>query len=254
MSRTWPRGLLVLAVAALVLAPRIAAPRNGADLKDGQLVYERYCLSCHGPLGNGRGEGAESMSIKPRDYRQGTFKWRTTPSGSLPLDADLEHTLEHGVYGTYMPSWKWIDERSRRDVIAYIKTFAPRFLTESPQPAISIPVDPGYTPESVKRGAAIYLKLNCAQCHGRQGQGDGPSARDLKDDWGNPSVPYDLTAGHVRAGEASSDLYRAFMTGLSGGAMPSYDDSLDSAGAWDLVHFIQSLSPLYKKANVSRAQ
>ncbi len=83
------------------------------------------------------------MSIKPRDYRQGTYKWRSTPSGSLPLDSDLEHTLLNGLYGTYMPTWRALDERSRRDVIAYIKTFSPRFATEKPQDPIVIPPDPG---------------------------------------------------------------------------------------------------------------
>jgi hypothetical protein len=92
------------------------------------------------------------MSIKPRDYRQGTYKWRSTPSGSLPLDSDLEHTLTNGFYGTYMPTWRVLDERSRRDVIAYIKTFSPRFATEKPQDPIVIPPDPGYTDASVSGG------------------------------------------------------------------------------------------------------
>jgi cytochrome c oxidase cbb3-type subunit 2 len=254
MSHRRLRGLLLLAVSAWALTPRSTLAEDAADLKTGKLVYERYCLSCHGPLGNGKGEAADSMSIKPRDYRQGTFKWRTTPSGSLPLDGDLEHTLEHGVYGTYMPGWIAIDERSRRSVIAYIKTFSPRFRSESPQAAISVPDDPGYTEASVTRGEAIYVKYNCSQCHGMRGQGDGPSARDLKDDWGNPTVPYDLTLGRVRAGPESSDLYRVFMTGLSGSPMPSYADSMGSDDAWDLVHFIQSLSPEYKKVIRPRVQ
>jgi len=38
-----------------------------------------------------------------------------------------------------------------------------------------------------------------------------------------------------------------FMTGLNGTPMPSYVDSISEAEAWDLVHYIQSLSPLYPK-------
>ncbi len=210
----------------LVMGSTIAA--DTGDVKNGKLVYERYCMSCHGDQGNGQGEAAEYMSIKPRDYRQGTYKWRSTPSGSLPLDSDLEHTLFNGLYGTYMPTWKVLDERSRRDVIAYIKTFSPRFATEKPQPAIEIPPDPGYSDAS-----------------GAGGQGDGPSAHELKDDWGNQLVPYDLTKGHVKCGDQSTDIYRVFMAGLSGTPMPTFSDSLSSADAWDLVHFIQSLSPGY---------
>jgi cytochrome c oxidase cbb3-type subunit 2 len=233
-------------VALLLFAGSAIAAEQG-DAKTGKLVYQRYCMSCHGDQGNGQGEAAEYMSIKPRDYRQGTFKWRTTPSGSLPLDTDLEHTLMNGLYGTYMPTWRTLDDRSRRDVIAYIKTFSSRFATEKPQAAIVIPLDPGYSEASVTRGSAVYAKYNCSQCHGSKGQGDGPSAHELKDDWGNPIVPYDLTKGHVKCGDQSTDIYRVFMAGLSGTPMPTFADSLSSTDAWDLVHFIQSLSPGYHK-------
>ena len=146
-----------------------------------------------------------------------------------------------------MPTWQAIGARSRRDVIAYIKTFAPRFASEKPQPPITIPPEPRYTEASVKRGATAYEHYNCSQCHGPGGQGDGPSAHELKDDWGNPIVPYDLTLGHVKCGGTGTDIYRVFIVGLSGTPMPSFADSMTIEDAWDLVHFIQSLSPGYAK-------
>jgi mono/diheme cytochrome c family protein len=242
---------LIPVFAGLLLAIGSATAAGIGDVGTGKLVYQRYCLSCHGAQGNGQGEAAEYMSVKPRDYRQGTYKWRTTPSGSLPLDSDLEHTLLNGLYGTYMPTWRALDERSRRDVIAYIKTFSPRFATEKPQDPIVIPPDPGYSDTSVARGGEVYKKYNCSQCHGAGGQGDGPSAHELKDDWGNALVPYDLTKGHVKCGDKSTDIYRVFMTGIAGTPMPTFADSMSSADAWDLVHFIQSLSPGYAKNMVA---
>ncbi len=225
---------------------RAATPGSG-DAAKGQLVYQRYCISCHGAEGNGQGEAAEWLTVKPRDFRQGTFKWRSTPSGSLPLDSDLEHTLNNGLYGTYMPTWQSLDPTSRRNVIAYIKTFSSRFATDKPEAAIAIPAEPPYSDDSVKRGAANYAKYNCSQCHGPGGQGDGPSAHELKDDWGNQLVPYNLANGHVKCGDTSQDIYRVFMTGLAGTPMPSFADSISPTDAWDLVHFIQSLSPKYSK-------
>jgi cytochrome c oxidase cbb3-type subunit 2 len=97
----------------------------------------------------------------------------------------------------------------------------------------------------------VYKKYNCSQCHGAGGQGDGPSAHELKDDWGNTLVPYDLTKGHVKCGDKSTDIYRVFMTGIAGTPMPTFADSMSSADAWDLVHFIQSLSPGYAKNMVA---
>ena len=235
------------ALIALLTAAGTASADGTGDAHQGKLIYQRYCVSCHGDKGNGQGEFAEWITTKPRDYRQGTFKWRSTPSGSLPTDADLERVLINGLYGTYMPSWNPLGHRQRVDVIAYIKTFSPRFATEKPQPPISIPTEPRYTAESVARGAAVYKKFNCAQCHGDSAQGDGPSAHELKDDWGNQIVPYDLTQGHVKCGNGGDDIYRVFIAGLSGTPMPSFADSISPAEAWDLVHFIQSLSPGYAK-------
>jgi mono/diheme cytochrome c family protein len=237
-------------VAGMLLTAGIAEADSG-DVRNGKLVYERNCAACHGVKGDGHGEAAEYMKTKPRDYREGTYKWRSTPSGSLPLDSDLEHTLLNGLRGTYMPPWRSLDETSRSDVIAYIKTFSPRFATEKPQDPIVIPPDPGYSNDSVKRGAAVYEKYNCSQCHGTGGQGDGPSAVGLQDDWGNDIIPYDLTKGHVKCGDQSTDIYRVFMAGLSGTPMPTFADSLSTTDAWDLVHFIQSLSPKYAKVMAS---
>ena len=137
-------------IASLVLPLLALAAVAGAqdlppgDPAKGKVVYTRYCVSCHGEVGNGAGEFAEWITTKPRDYRQGTFKWRSTPSGSLPLDSDLDKTIRDGVYGTFMPSWYPIGETSRRDVIAYIKTFSARWKTEKPQPPITIPREPVY--------------------------------------------------------------------------------------------------------------
>lgn len=244
MLARFTRSLFFLA--ALLLLADTAGAQTG-DVSRGKVVFEHNCILCHGEKGNGQGYAARYMSTKPRDYTEGTFKWRTTPSGSLPLDSDLNHTLLNGVYGTYMPSWRSLDDQSRRDVIAYIKTFSSRFASEKPEQPIGIPSDPGYSRESVRRGAAVFKKYNCSQCHGAQGHGDGPSSHELIDDWGHAIVPYDLTKGHVKCGDTPTDIYRVFMTGLSGTPMPAFADSMSSADAWDLVHYIESLSPKYAK-------
>jgi mono/diheme cytochrome c family protein len=238
--------VLVLPLLAMAAVAGAQGLPPGDPVK-GKVVYTRYCVSCHGELGNGAGEFAEWITTKPRDYRQGTFKWRSTPSGALPLDADLDKTIRDGIYGTFMPPWYAIGEHNRRDVIAYIKTFSARWTTEKPPQAITIPPEPLYTDASVKRGRGVYEKSNCAQCHGQDALGDGPSAHELKDDWGNPIVPYDLTEGHIKCGDTGQDIYRVFITGMNGTPMPSFADSVSPEEAWDLVHYIQSLSPLYPK-------
>jgi mono/diheme cytochrome c family protein len=244
--------VLLASVTLLIIAAMVYAQDVG-DVPQGKVVYEQYCALCHGEQGDGKGHYGEDTTPVPRDFRQGTFKWRSTPSGSLPTDADLEKVLVNGLFGTSMSGFATsLSHRQRLDVIAYIKTFSPRFATEKPEAPITIPPEPPYTAESVARGEAVYKKMNCAQCHGDEAQGDGESADDLTDDWGNPIVPYDLTAGHIKCGNNGADIYRVFIAGLNGTPMPSFADSISPAEAWDLVHFIQSLSPDYPK-NVTGA-
>lgn len=232
-----------LVLVALCAAWTVAgADENPGNAKKGKVLYERYCLSCHGVLGDGRGESAEWLAVKPRDFRQGVFKWRSTPSGSLPLVSDLDKRILQGVYGTSMPPWYPIGQKARLDLIAYIQTFSPRWQSEEPQAAIEIPAEPPMTAESAERGRGVFEKNECAKCHGTEGRGDGPSSNALRDDWGNPIVPYDLTKGHLKGGSAAKDIYRVFMTGLSGTPMPDFSRAIEPADAWDLVHFIQSLS------------
>lgn len=221
------------------LADAVAPPGDPAQ---GKVVYERFCVSCHGVKGDGHGEAASYVFPRPRDFRQGTFKWRSTPSGALPTISDLDKTIRDGLYGTNMPSWYVLGARNRADVISYIMTFSPRWQSEEVPAPIEIPAEPPMSAASVAAGRALFEKLQCSQCHGDTGQGDGPSSHEQRNDWGDPITPADLTAGHFKCGGTSADIYRVFTTGLNGAPMPSYSDSMNPMEAWDLVHYIQSLS------------
>ena len=48
-----------------------------------------YCVGCHGANGDGKGPAADMLIVKPRDFTKGIFKFRSTPSGTLPTDEDL---------------------------------------------------------------------------------------------------------------------------------------------------------------------
>ncbi len=236
------KSVWLLVLVALCAAWPAAADETPGNAAKGKVLYQRYCLSCHGALGDGRGEAAEWLTVKPRDFRQGVFKWRSTPSGSLPLVSDLEQRILQGVYGTSMPPWYPIGHKARLDLIAYIQTFSPRWENEEPQAPIEIPAEPPMTAESVQRGRAVFEKNECAKCHGDEGRGDGPASNTLHDDWGNQIFPYDLTKGHLKGGSSARDIYRVFMTGLSGTPMPDFSRAIEPADAWDLVHYIQSIS------------
>src|SRR5258706_11301867 len=140
---------LIFVVFCFCVAPVTGAfgADNVGSRDHGKVVYQRYCMTCHGERGNGAGEFAPYANPKPRDFRKGTFKWRSTPSGSLPLVSDLERTVRDGVYWTAMPSFYALNPRARADVIAYIRTFSDRWTSEQPGSPLNIPPEPANTPD-----------------------------------------------------------------------------------------------------------
>jgi cytochrome c oxidase cbb3-type subunit I/II len=217
-------------------------PLDPARVRRGAEVFDRFCVSCHGKHGDGRGYSAQWLDPAPRDFTGGIFKWRSTPSGSLPTDEDLVRTVSRGLRHTNMPSWAPLGDRAVRDVVEYVKTFSPRWQTETPREAIKIPPEPPDDEQSRKKGGELYVQMGCFNCHGAKGKGDGPAMPTLLDDWGHKIVPYDFTGGvGLKCGDRPEDIYRVFMTGLTGSPMPSYDEQLKPQDAWNLVHYLQTL-------------
>jgi len=208
----------------------------------GKQLYGRYCVGCHGPLGDGRGENAPWVEPKPRDFVTGTFKCRSTPSGELPSDKDLFKSVTRGFVNSNMPSWLPLTEQQRADLVAYVKTFSPRFREGKPPVSVQVPSEPAANPQSIQRGNELYQKMNCWSCHGKEGRGDGPAAQALVDNRGYPVPPYDFELGtRFKCGESNQDLYRILMTGLDGTPMPSFASSVTPVQAWDLVHYLRTL-------------
>jgi mono/diheme cytochrome c family protein len=211
----------------------------------GKEDYRRYCVGCHGPAGDGNGENAQWIDPKPRDFTAAVFKCRSTPTGTLPTDEDLYESVSRGFVTTNMPPWLALTRQTRVDLVAYIKTFSPKWRTHGPGTPITIPAETPATPEGILHGRELFQKMECWKCHGPAGHGDGPSATTLTDSKDNPIRPYNFTTGsRFKCGETNRDLYRIFMTGLDGTPMPSFADQIRPADAWDLVHFLRTLQPL----------
>jgi len=216
---------------------------------DGAMDYRRYCVVCHGQLGDGNGESAQWIDPKPRDFTLGVFKCRSTPTGTLPTDQDLYDTIGRGLDRSNMPPWNTLSAQERTDLVAWIKHFSPRWQTEKPGTPIVIPPEPEVTAERIKAGQDVFNKVQCWKCHGVTGKANGPSASTLQDDLGRPILPYNFAeGGRFKCGETDSDLYRIFMTGLDGTPMPSFADNIKPDEAWDLVFFLRTLQPFHTKA------
>ena len=84
---------------ALPLAGMVSAQSDMGtqqQIDTGKVVYDKYCSQCHGYDGDGEGYATSRVLPVPRDFTAGKYKFRTTPSGMLPTDADLIKVTERG--------------------------------------------------------------------------------------------------------------------------------------------------------------
>ena len=241
-------GLIALSFSLLATVALGAPPVDvGSDAQRaaGKKLYDVNCSQCHGDKGDGQGIAYPFLLPKPRDFTAGKFKIRTTPSGSLPTTQDLKNIIRKGMPYTAMPAWPQFNDQQVAELVYYVKSFNADFAKAERQvDPIKIPSAPSASKDSIEKGQKLYADLGCARCHGELGRTDGISAPTLKDDWGHPIRPADLTRRWTfRGGPARDDIFRAFSTGLNGTPMPSFVDALSDEQRWDLANFVYSLSP-----------
>jgi DMSO reductase family type II enzyme heme b subunit len=226
-----------------LLGPRLARAQGTGEGGPGRQVYEKRCALCHGLEGKGDGPAAELLLPKPRDFTAGKFKIRTTVQ--LPSDADLVRVITKGMPGTSMPAWEGALTPSEIDTVAaYVKTFAPAFKDRKVE-AAKIPPEVKASEASLKRGKEMFEAIECNKCHGLKGRGDPAPGSDLKDDWGNPIRPANLTKPWTfRGGHERKDVAARLSTGLLGSPMPTFIDSVEKPeDIWHVANYVRSLGP-----------
>jgi mono/diheme cytochrome c family protein len=214
---------------------------------EGKYLFERNCIVCHGPRGDGKGEMAPTLQPRPRSFREGMFKFRTTPFGSLPTEDDLRHTIKHGLTGTAMGMFSQLTEEDVTNVIEYVKSFSRRWRkAENYAEPMTFPAEPEWFKEAASKathaatGKALF-QTNCLACHGPAADGHGPAVPALKDIWEHPARPSDLRQPHLRCGDRPQDIYRVLTTGLNGTPMVSFDATLTPEQRWDIIAYLFTL-------------
>ncbi len=240
--------MTTLALAAVFVAWPAGA--QDGDLARGQEVYDRWCASCHGFDGAGEGPAAAYMLPRPRDFTGGLYQIRTTTGGELPTDDDILHVIDEGMPGTTMPGWQdQLSRADRRALVAYLKSFYPGFETFGAPEPVSIGRAGRASEDRLAEGRMFYDSIECWQCHGGLGRGDGSSGPTLEDDWGYPIRAADLTQNWRFSGGGSvEDIYRRILTGMDGTPMPAHADLIDAGfmdeeQLWSVAHYVRSLSP-----------
>ena len=207
---------------------------------EGKFIFERNCIVCHGARGDGTGEMAAAILPKPRSFREGMFKFRTTPFGALPTDDDLRHTIKYGLSGTAMGMFSSLSDNDVSSVIEYVKSFSRRWRkAENYAEPMTLPDPPTWLKDAarIEKGRELFT-MHCAVCHGTTANGQGPAAPTLKDIWGHPGRPSNLRDPHLRCGDRPEDIYRVLATGLNGTPMVSFEAILTPEQRWEIIAWI----------------
>ncbi|HEX5223157.1 MAG TPA: c-type cytochrome [Verrucomicrobiae bacterium] len=244
------------ALIAMVLINHLAVLAAESPGTFGKNVYDQHCAACHGLNGDGNGPASVWLYPKPRNFSAGQFKIKSTPGQSLPVDKDLFDSITRGLPGSSMPSFSYLTEQERNDVVRYVKQltartdasgkhvnlFAEATANGMIAKPVEVPPEPAATVQELTLGQEMFKKMQCNLCHGETGAGDGPQVPTLKDSSGLPVRPRDFNTGLFRGGHTGHDLYLRINNGLPGTPMIPYgDDQLKPEERWALVHFVQSL-------------
>lgn len=102
-SPKWPGE--IANVVDMTKVTRSAGPVGRDKSKIEYGLYRKHCVQCHGTTGDGQGPASALLAPYPRDFRRGSFKFKSTPIGKKPTHSDLVRTLEKGLPGTAMPAF-----------------------------------------------------------------------------------------------------------------------------------------------------
>ncbi len=86
---------------------------------------------------------------------------------------------------------------------------------------------------SLARGSELF-HINCSQCHGVDGKGDGPIANFLQN-----IKPADLT-GPVVSSVSDGAIFLVITNGMPG-AMPALNENLTVRERWDVINYVRTL-------------
>ncbi len=203
-----------LATITPVPPPDLGRPLQPPSLVRGSALFNNTqgCQACHGASGKGDGPTAASLPCKIPDL--------TDPAVARPAVVRDWFTIitdgKTGSQGCLMPPWKnRLNEQQRWDVTAYANSLH-------------------YSSTMLEAGRKAWTD-NCAACHGTDGAGDGPKAKDLPRPVPNFRDPATV------ATHSDADLFASVTKGI-GAVMPAFSDKLSEGDRWSVVAYLRSLS------------
>ncbi len=234
---------LVLVAASLALGacgnpPQPAAESTGGQVdtatvhqavaltpsqKEGQIIFQSVCWSCHATDGRGDGPAVEAgaMTSPP------TFLSPKYANASLE---ELRERFQAGIDGPdpNHPHMKYVASLLKPEKFSQALSYIP---------ALSYPPE---IPGSAIAGQRIF-EYRCAPCHGATGQGNGPAAEFLV-----AVKPANFTKDTLLASKDWNAVYNKIREGgqkVHGSSMPPWGVVLSDNDIWDLVAYLATFQP-----------
>jgi cytochrome c oxidase cbb3-type subunit 3 len=110
---------LIVALCLVAAGSAVAAGQAArGNPSEGQAVYSKYCLRCHGDKLDGRGPESEDLIVRPANL--------TSPASRAKTDWELLVTISNGALFTPMHGFRGkLTDQQMLDVLSYIRTVAP---------------------------------------------------------------------------------------------------------------------------------
>ena len=248
------------------------------QLNDGKSLYTEYCMPCHGVKGDGNGVASKGLSVPPRNFKLGQYKFGKVVSGELPHDEDFYQILKKGLNGTAMLPWD-LSKDQAFNVVQYIKTFAPEKWEGGEKKlgdVILVGKDPygdAHKDSAIARGKEVYhIVAQCWTCHRAYASHSELNAMSEKinkepmtdfdpdmyhvklqpSDYDVSIMPPEFTYDQVRSATTVEELYVRLNAGVAGSAMASWKGVLQDDEIWAVSHYVKSL--MDKKRTPERTQ
>lgn len=224
---TWAASALFLTI-ALGGSRLAAAGQDQGALAEGRRIYGTICIACHGPQGDGTGPRGLFLQPKPMNFTDGNYMRRLQDDylfavvkyGKTPV-MTREH--EHYQGAVSMPAF---EERLEPEEIDALLAFERAFLSGAPQ-----------NPDARE----LFLP-HCADCHGADGRGMGPTAAVIQ------PAPADFADSKFMARFSEEYLRTVIAKGKVGAVregfetMPAYGHILSDREIRGVIRFIRTFA------------
>jgi cytochrome c oxidase cbb3-type subunit 3 len=204
-------------------------PLDEKTAMQGQRIFARLCITCHGKDGKGETDMVDMLDVKPSDLTKGEYKYGKT-------DGEMFTLLRDGTMTGMVPFGNQLKEPQLWHLVNYVRTFAPKTAKGVVVEETPVPENPiEYTKASIQRGKQFYARF-CIKCHGANGKGDTEMREFLA------THPSDLTNGEWKYGSRDGDLFTIIKNGNQGD-MDAFAAMLNDERIWHVVNYLKSMNP-----------